>query len=138
MKKYRENHKEHLKKLLHEYYLKNKERLAGEHKTYRKQHKQEIKDYFDAWRKNNQKKFNSLMNDGFYRNKERWLARNQAVKKIKIPSGQKCEICQKNFAIQRHHKDYNNPLDVTFLCRNCHNSSLYKFINSKNIIGASV
>jgi hypothetical protein len=31
-----------------------------------------------------------------------------------------CDICQINKAKERHHKDYNKPLEVLFLCKNCH------------------
>lgn len=47
-------------------------------------------------------------------------ARYQALKKIKIPKGQKCQKCRKRKATERHHKDYNKPLEVEFLCKKCH------------------
>ncbi len=44
-----------------------------------------------------------------------------ANNKIKIP---KAQICQKkgckNLAIQKHHRDYSKPLEVMFLCKDCH------------------
>lgn len=49
-------------------------------------------------------------------NRGRVLAQNH----IKIPEGKLCEICNKNLATDRHHKDYDKPLDVILVCRKCH------------------
>jgi len=43
-----------------------------------------------------------------------------AKRKIKIPKGQLCQICNKNLTTDRHHEDYNKPLEVEFLCQECH------------------
>ena len=39
---------------------------------------------------------------------------------LEIPFGKKCEICNKIYAFERHHLDYNQPFVVIFVCRNCH------------------
>lgn len=44
-----------------------------------------------------------------------------AQRNVKIPKGQICEDCNISSATERHHKDYSKPLEVRFLCRNCHN-----------------
>lgn len=31
-----------------------------------------------------------------------------------------CERCHRYFKTQAHHPDYNKPLDVMWLCENCH------------------
>ena len=48
---------------------------------------------------------------------EKKKARVLAGKIIPIPLNQSCEICKINQAIERHHQDYNKPLEVMFLCR---------------------
>jgi len=47
-------------------------------------------------------------------------ARKKAKYNIEIPKNQKCEICKINPAQQRHHPDYNKPLEVLFVCKSCH------------------
>jgi predicted transcriptional regulator len=51
-------------------------------------------------------------------------ARQIARRKVKIPIGKLCDICNKWRAIQRHHPDYSKPLDVLFVCRSCHSRNL--------------
>jgi hypothetical protein len=41
-------------------------------------------------------------------------------KVIPIPKDKLCENCQERFATQRHHEDYNKPMEIMFVCRNCH------------------
>lgn len=42
----------------------------------------------------------------------------QLAKKIPIQSD--CTICGSSNCLQRHHDDYNKPLEVKILCRSCH------------------
>jgi len=48
-------------------------------------------------------------------------ARSIAKYKIKIPNNQICENCKIRLATQRHHSNYNKPLEVKFLCAKCNN-----------------
>lgn len=43
-----------------------------------------------------------------------------ASRVIKIPKGQKCQFCNKEMAIEKHHEDYSKPLEVIFTCKPCH------------------
>jgi hypothetical protein len=43
-----------------------------------------------------------------------------AHKIIKIPAGSKCQNCGSQYKLNRHHPDYNKPLDVIILCASCH------------------
>lgn len=52
-------------------------------------------------------------------NLEKVKAKDKAVK-IKIPENKLCENCQEKFATQKHHENYFKPLEVMFVCRNCH------------------
>lgn len=46
------------------------------------------------------------------------------AKNIKIKP---CEICGKTDGIEKHHEDYNNPLNVRFLCKT-HHRDIHKII----------
>lgn len=45
-------------------------------------------------------------------------ARQQAKKQI--PLKNKCELCGSTEWLERHHPDYNKPMEVQTLCRSCH------------------
>jgi hypothetical protein len=47
-------------------------------------------------------------------------ARSKASYFIIIPENQLCQECGNNLATQKHHDNYNNPLEVKFVCDECH------------------
>lgn len=49
------------------------------------------------------------------RNKIRYEVRAKRILKPII-----CELCNEVKSLQAHHKDYNKPLDVNWLCKQCH------------------
>ena len=51
---------------------------------------------------------------------EKRKARTKAGNHIRIKIGTLCERCKKNFATDRHHKDYTKPLDIIKVCKKCH------------------
>lgn len=54
---------------------------------------------------------------------ERYAARKklqQAVKKGLIQKPERCELCNRKRYITAHHEDYEEPLEVMWLCRECH------------------
>jgi hypothetical protein len=44
----------------------------------------------------------------------------QAIKQWKIIKPNNCELCWIIWKIEWHHYDYNHPLDVIWLCEQCH------------------
>ena len=66
------------------------------------------------------KSHNKARNKWNERNPEKRLAQIRAYDNIKIPKGQLCQICNKNKAVERHHEDYSKPLEIMFLCFDCH------------------
>lgn len=44
----------------------------------------------------------------------------QAVEKGILVRPKVCSLCQTETDIQAHHRDYNKPLEVEWLCRMCH------------------
>ena len=57
-----------------------------------------------------------------------------AYNKVPIPKKQICQICQEKLALERHHEDYNKPLEVTFVCKNCH-EFIHSYWKKNNIDG---
>jgi len=98
------------------------EELREYHKEYSLKNKEVKNATTKKWIANNREKFNEKMMVNYKDNKKKWLARSKAVKEIKIPKGQICIVCKENLATQRHHEDYDKPLDVDFLCKKCHGS----------------
>lgn len=46
---------------------------------------------------------------------------NKAVKSGQVVKASACEDCGSSHDLQAHHADYSKPLDVSWLCRKCHN-----------------
>lgn len=44
----------------------------------------------------------------------------RAAAKYHVPLAGNCEVCGGFTALQRHHPDYDQPLDVVTVCRRCH------------------
>lgn len=64
--------------------------------------------------------FNKDMMTYYRRDKSKWNARGKAHYRIKISSDAKCQLCNSTKKLQRHHQDYNKPLEVIILCEECH------------------
>ena len=113
-KKYREGHKNcfkewkrknpnYMPKYLKEYSKKNPRK-----EYFKRYHKVHVKIYI----KNNPEKY-----------KARYILRN-AIASKKVLKPDKCSKCT-NLKPQAHHPNYSKPLDVIWLCRNCHMKEHY-------------
>ena len=106
-KKNKDKIKENNKK----YYIKNKDKI----KKWGEKKKKKIKEYKKKYRiKKNRKK-----------NKDKIKAQNLA-RKIKIPKGTICCICEERLATEKHHEDYDKGLEVWFCCGTCHKELDYQ------------
>ncbi len=114
-----------------ENYQKNKEKIINQHKEWEEKNP----NYHKKYREKNANKINISNKIQYEKDKEKrkeyskkWRKENPkkakshglAKHRIKIPKGQLCESCKIKKAIDKHHKDYNKPLEVIFLCRGCH------------------
>jgi hypothetical protein len=65
------------------------------------------------------------------RNKNKIRAKYLAEYYIEIPKGYLCEICGKEQAKERHHRDYSKPKEVMLLCEKCHYEEHKKLFDSQ-------
>lgn len=105
-----------------------KKASSGQTKEYFKQYREKHREEINARERIRQKKkYNEnpeakrkSWRDKYYRNRLKNSIRTFAYKAIKIPTGTICKICHINPAVCRHHPDYNKPLEVLLLCKDCH------------------
>jgi RNase P subunit RPR2 len=95
--------------------MKTSKKVRQIQKKYRENHKEARNRSSRLWAKENKEKRKA--NRLKHLNKVK--ARNQA-RQIKIPEGQICVKCHKILATEKHHEDYNKPLEVDFVCKECH------------------
>ncbi len=65
----------------------------------------------------------AITNSSWYTKKAAQKKAAEAEKNGDLSRPAKCEKCNKaNRKLYRHHEDYSRPLNVTWLCRSCHES----------------
>ena len=103
-KKWIKNNPEKNKEIKREWARRNKEKKGIYNKDWKKRNSEKVKEMDKRIREK-------------YPN--RIKARREA-NKIIISINQLCEKCNENLAVERHHEDYNKPLEIKFLCKGCH------------------
>ena len=113
----------------HEYYIKNKARLARQMKEYYERNKEHILAKRKEYHENNREKENRACREYRRNNDQLWARKkartglannliNNAILRGDIER-KPCEICGAE-PTEAHHDDYNKPLEVRWLCRECH------------------
>ena len=114
-----------------EFCLQQKRRYDGENNPHYKgldTHKMTEHEKYQRYKKTHKKlriknkgKYNFALAVKKYslKNPEKIKAKDKS-KYIKIPEGTLCIKCEIRLAKQRHHEDYSKPLEVIFVCRDCH------------------
>jgi hypothetical protein len=67
--------------------------------------------------------YREIMRKQYEKHKEKCIARqkvNYRVRRGKMVRPDQCSICKQNKKVEAHHSDYSKPLDVKWLCRQCH------------------
>lgn len=145
MREWRKKNEAHCKAYCEKYRKENKERISSYMKEWRKKNREHIKAYKKKYEEAHPLETRTYRREysrKYYHDnldKSREQARNWEkanLKRLKniygyahqifqkaIDSGeiqkQPCEICGEDKA-EAHHDDYNKPLEVRWLCRNCH------------------
>jgi len=110
-----------------EYYWKNKEKIIKQNKQYRKKNKRKISGYYKKWYKKNGRNraidYTDAINEWIKNNPEKVKAKsilNSALISGTIIKPKRCCKCNNITRLSAHHKNYNKPLDVLWLCSSCH------------------
>lgn len=91
-------------------YARNPEKFLEFGKRYRQIHKEKVNERLSNWRANNQEKTRTHS------------AVLQAMRTKAIMKPTDCECCGKQgVTLDGHHDDYAKPLEIRWLCRQCHN-----------------
>ena len=103
----------------------NKEKLAKYNKTYQREYYDKNKEVIlkkaKKYAQENRELLNKIAREYYKKNKEKSSVRSKtrdAVKKGLLIK-KDCRICG-NKESEIHHQDYNNYLDIIWLCRKCH------------------
>lgn len=89
---------------------------------YRERNRERLREYHRIWSSANSENLRKTQKARRKRHPERWKARALVSYAIKIGQLNRghCKICGSAENIEAHHEDYFKPLEVTWLCRNCH------------------
>lgn len=119
-------------------YVENREELLA-----RRQSPEALK-VMAEWREKNRERLNAVYLAAYHANpdkQKKHKARNvlnKALKAAQVLRPLNCMICDKTGRIEGHHEDYDKPLEVIWLCRNCHGKlhSKYSKVSLENQGGA--
>lgn len=100
-----------------------KDHLKQYHSQWIKDNAKSVSAGIAKWRKENPEKFAAQVRRYYAENKEKIKAQKavrKAVKTGQIIKPENCQHCGKTGRIDGHHPDYLKPLEVLWLCRQCH------------------
>jgi hypothetical protein len=97
---------EYFKRYQKQYRDSHRENIKATRKKYLDSHPGIVTKSYTKWRKNNPDKFHAKL----------YAQRH-------VPLKEKCEHCGSTEQLERHHFDYSKPLDVTTLCKRCHEAA---------------
>lgn len=123
LKLYREINRESLRNYKRAYGKKNEEKIALQvHKNYLK-NKEKFLQTSKRWRADNPDKYRksyikSMKKHSLKTPARKILAYNIEMGRLIVPKI--CEHCSREKKLDGHHTDYSKPLEVTWLCKECH------------------
>ena len=123
----------------HRYYLRNKEKICARVRKWERKNPEKKylsnKKAFEKFRKNKPERFNELMNNSYYRNKDKCHSRIYTLKVLNLKKKdfyleKLCRQCKSNKNLQFHHETYPITYNairqaireskIYYLCKSCH------------------
>lgn len=92
-------------------------------------------DYMKRWQKENPDRFKEIQRKWQLNHKLEINSHNKlhyAVKNGSVVRPDKCSYCDKKCVPDGHHRDYTQPLEVEWLCRECHKMLHAELNKNKN------
>jgi hypothetical protein len=133
VKKYRENNRQKMRNATRKWQLVNHDKIQA----WRDENRDKVISYSVKWKKNNPEKAIAMNRKSIKLQKKRYpektLARRiteKALRKRTIIRPMNCQICNKICKPEAHHADYSKPLELVWLCRQCH-ANLHKHLKRK-------
>ena len=116
--RYYREHKEEIAVKRKQYYLEHREELlARNHEYYRLNREKRLAHDRDYYR-NHREELLAKKKEYYYNNQKKRAAKATAW--YRIPLSSECNSCGSTENLERHHPDYNKPLEIITLCRRCH------------------
>ena len=104
-------------------------------KKYKEKNRDKYAKWAREWSKKNPEKAKAIHQRYVEKNREKRVAKNNlnhalSIGRVERPT--KCSACgDDTFTLHGHHKDYNKPLEVEWLCPLCHNKTHIDYKENK-------
>jgi hypothetical protein len=132
---------EHYREMRRKWFAANKEKQRAYKKqwleqhpsykyNYRKQNRDRINELFSQWSKDHPGYVNAHRCATAKKYPEKSRARSK--RQYNIPLKTSCEKCGVSEKLEGHHPDYDKPLEVITLCKDCH-EFIHSKLNTENI-----
>lgn len=121
-KDYYQQNKETIETYKRQWVLENRQRVIEVRRKWYQKNRQKIIEYMRNWKANHPESVKAYYHTEAYKeylkkHRTELLAR---WKTKDLPKGNSCTICGSDDRLEKHHPDYDKPLDFVTLCKDCH------------------
>jgi hypothetical protein len=117
-KRYYQQHKAELQDHYRKRYHENKEKFLPYRREYHLKNQEKEREYQRIYYRAHRTEILQLAKVNRIKNKEKFFAQGMARSKVPLASG--CQMCGATERLERHHSDYDKPLEIMTLCHRCH------------------